>query len=105
MSLGDRQCRRLAPSRESTPLGACRATVAEGRYIGPSCLGDGDLKVRRPFTECVSFLCRIGANEFRRKALLLLPPFHFQAAKLKDGQSPAKVVDGYWGQNSLTFAL
>ena len=40
----------------------------------PSCLGDGDLKVRRPFIECISFLCRIGvavigANEFWRKVI------------------------------------
>jgi hypothetical protein len=62
--------------RKSTTLFSAgrRVTVAEGRYIGPGCLGDGDLKVRRPFIECISFLCRIGvavigANEFWRKVI------------------------------------
>jgi hypothetical protein len=37
--------------KKSTLLTGRRATVAEGRYIGPGCLGDDDLKVRRPQIE------------------------------------------------------
>lgn len=71
----DRGCRGTIRRKSTTLFSAGRrVTVAEGRYIGPGCLGDGDLKVRRPFIECISFLCRIGvavigANEFWRKVI------------------------------------
>ena len=61
----------VVAAAKSTLLAARRATVAEGRNIGPGRLCDDDFEVCRPFVESVPFLRRIGiavigANEFWR---------------------------------------